>query len=170
MTTPQAGQPSPEKQALIEAFDQVIKADANQKERVTIPQRKPRDWPLHPVALLALLLLAGVGVGLFVTKPAWLFDRGMPVESTAMQDASLRLGMAMQYQRIERYRQANGKLPAALSDVGPPMQGITYQRAGGDRYILRGRNGGVSLEFRSGDSMRDFVGSSYTLIQGRGQR
>ena len=50
------------------------------------------------------------------------------------------------------------------------MQGITYERAGSDQFVLRGRNGGVSLVLRSTDPVREFVGSSYTLIQGRGQR
>ena len=111
-----------------------------------------------------------MGAWVAVARPPWIFDRGMPVENAAMQDASLRLAMVMQFQRIERYREANRRLPASLSDVGPPMQGITYERAGSDQFVLRGRNDGVSLVLRSTDPVREFVGSSYTLIQGRGQR
>lgn len=169
-TTAAPGAPSAEKQALIEAFDQVIKADTEQRERAPEVQRAPRRWPLHPVAVLALLLLAGVGAWIGATRPSWLLERGMPVENAAMQDASLRLAMAMQFQRIERYRSTNRRLPASLAEVGPPMQGITYERAGSDQYVLRGRNGGASLMLRSTDPVKEFVGSSYTLIQGRGQR
>jgi hypothetical protein len=94
----------------------------------------------------------------------------MPPENAALQDASLRLGMAMQFQRIDRYRQANGRLPQSLDEVGAPMQGITYERVGADQFVLRGRNGGVSLTLRSTDPVREFVANSYTVIQRRGQR
>ena len=169
-TATAAGAPSAEKQALLEAFDQVIKADTEQRERTPEVRRAPRRWPLHPVAVLALLVLAGVGGWIGVTRPPWLFERGLPVENAALQDASLRLAMAMQFQRIERYRTTYRRLPASLGEVGPPMQGITYERAGSDQYVLRGRNGGASLMLRSTDPVGEFVGSSYTLIQGRGQR
>ena len=78
--------------------------------------------------------------------------------------------MAMQYQRLERFRQANGRLPQSLAEVGEPMQGIGYERVGADQFVLRGRTGGVSLQLRSTDSVRDFVANSYTVIQRRGQR
>jgi hypothetical protein len=168
-TQPSPGAPTPEKQALLEAFDQVIKADAEQRGKPA-DLRRQRKWVLHPVAMLALLVLFGTVGYLGAVRPAWLFERGMPPENAALQDASLRLGMAMQYQRIDRYRQANGRLPQSLDEVGAPMQGITYERVGADQFVLRGRNGTVSLTLRSTDPVREFVANSYTVIQRRGQR
>ncbi len=166
---PAPGAPTPEKQALLDAFDQVIKADAEQRGKPAERSRQ-RKWLLHPVAMLALLVLFTTVGYLGFVRPPWLFDRGAPPENAAVQDASLRLGMAMQYQRLERFRQANGRLPQSLAEVGEPMQGISYERVGADQFVLRGRNGGVSLQLRSTDSVRDFVANSYTVIQRRGQR
>ena len=168
-TQPSPGAPTPEKRALLDAFDQVIKADAEQRGKPA-DRRRQRKWLLHPIAMLALLVLFGTIGYLGVVRPPWLFERGMPPENATLQDASLRLGMAMQYQRIDRYRQANGRLPQSLDDVGAPMQGITYERVGADQFVLRGRNGTVSLTLRSTDPVREFVANSYTVIQRRGQR
>lgn len=168
-TQPSPGAPTPEKRALLDAFDQVIKADAEQRGKPA-DRRRQRKWLLHPIAMLALLVLFGTIGYLGAVRPPWLFERGMPPENAALQDASLRLGMAMQYQRIDRYRQANGRLPQSLDDVGAPMQGITYERVGADQFVLRGRNGTVSLTLRSTDPVREFVANSYTVIQRRGQR
>ena len=168
-TQPSPGAPTPEKRALLDAFDQVIKADAEQRGKPA-DRRRQRKWLLHPIAMLALLVLFGTIGYLGVVRPPWLFERGMPPENATLQDASLRLGMAMQYQRIDRYRQANGRLPQSLDDVGAPMQGITYERVGADQFVLRGRNGTVSLTLRSTDPVREFVANSYSVIQRRGQR
>jgi hypothetical protein len=168
-TQPSPGAPTPEKRALLDAFDQVIKADAEQRSRLP-DRRRQRKWILHPIAMLAMLVLFGTIGYLGAVRPPWLFERGMPPENAALQDASLRLGMAMQFQRIDRYRKANGRLPQSLGDVGAPMQGITYERVGADQFVLRGRNGTVSLTLRSTDPVREFVANSYTVIQRRGQR
>lgn len=168
-TQPAPGAPTPEKQALIDAFDQVIKADAEQRGK-TADRRRGEKWVLHPVAVLALFVLVATVAYIGIARPPWLFERGMPPENAALQDASLRLGMAMQYQRVDRYRQANGRLPQSLDEVGAPMQGISYERVGADQFVLRGRNGAVSLTLRSTDPVREFVANSYTVIQRRGQR
>ncbi len=168
-TQPPPGAPTPEKQALLDAFDQVIKADAEHRGKPAERSRS-RRWALHPVAFLALLVLVGTASYIGIVRPPWLFERGMPPENATLQDASLRLGMAVQFQRIERYRQVNGRLPQSLDEVGTPMQGISYERTGADQFVLRGRNGPLSLVLRSTDPVREFVANSYTVIQRRGQR
>lgn len=171
MTTPtQAGAPSPEKQALIDAYDQVLRADAEKRGHDASRKRSRRRFPIHPVAVLCLLVWAVTGAYLISTRPAWLFDRGMPTESPAIQEASLRLAMAMKAEQIERFRQRQGgRLPATLEELGPATAGITYQRTGNE-YVLRGVNGNASLMLRSTDPIRPFVGNSFVVIQRRGQR
>ena len=172
MTTPtQAGTPSPEKQALIDAYDQVIRVDAERRgQDAATPRRSRRRWPLHPVAMVCLVVWAVTGAYIVSTRPSWVFARGMPTESPAIQEASLRLAMAMKAEQIERFRQRqNGRLPSTLDEVGPVTEGISYQRAGND-YVLRGVNGAASLVLRSTDPIRPFVGNSFVVIQRRGQR
>jgi hypothetical protein len=170
MTSPaQAGAPSPEKQALIEAFDEVIRADVERRGQPS-GRRSKRRWPIHPVAVACLVIWAVTGAYLISTRPSWLFDRGMPTESPAIQEASLRLAMAMKAEQIERFRQRQGgRLPATIDEVGPVIRGISYERVGND-FVLRGVNGSASLMLKSTDPIRAFVGNSYVVIQGRGQR
>lgn len=170
MTSPTHGAPTPEKKALIEAFDQVLKADAEKRDQDAAPPKRVRKWPLHPIAVLSLLLLAGVGAYLTVTRPVWLFERGLPAESSEIQDASLRLAMALQFQRIERFRSEHGRLPRSLAEAGEPLAGVTYRQTGGGQFVLSGVNGSVSLVLRSTESVRAFVANSYVTIQRRGQR
>jgi len=163
-------QPSPEKQALISAFDEVLKADAEQREKgQSAPRPAPRRRLLHPVASLSLLVLLAVGVYLGVTRPDWLFARGVPQETTAIQEASLRLAMSMQFQRIERFRNQSGRLPTTIEEAGPPVMGIRYQARHPDGFTLTGTSGGVTLTLESTESLEAFVGNSYAVIERRGQ-
>jgi hypothetical protein len=76
----------------------------------------------------------------------------------------------MKAEQIERFRQRQGgRLPATIDEVGPVIRGISYERVGND-FVLRGVNGSASLMLKSTDPIRAFVGNSYVVIQGRGQR
>jgi hypothetical protein len=161
--------PTPEKQALLEAFDQVIKADAEKREK-DVPARPPRRRLLHPLVWGCLFALALVGLYLVVSRPAWLFERHAPVESVAIQEASLRLAMSMQFQRIERFRRDSGRLPTTIEEAGPPIAGIRYQARHPDGFTLTGTNGALTLTLTSGQSLRAFVGNSFEIIEGRDQR
>ena len=172
MTTPaQQNQPSPEKQALIEAYEKVLVADAakREKEQATRPAGPPRRR-LHPVVVLSLLILVGVGAYVGIARPAWIFERGAPAEPVSMQEASLRLAMAMQFQRIERFRAQSGRLPTTMEEAGPVMPGIRYQARHPDGFTLTGTNGTVTLTLQSTASLSAFVGNSYEMIQGRAEQ
>lgn len=172
MTTPaQQNQPSPEKQALIDAFEKVLQADAEKREKDQVARPAgPRRRRLHPVALLSLLILVAVAAYIGLARPAWIFERGAPAEPVSMQEASLRLGMAMQFQRIERYRAQSGRLPTTMEEAGPVMPGIRYQARHPDGFTLTGTNGAVTLTLQSTESLTAFVGNSYELIQGRAEQ
>ncbi len=172
MTTPaQQNQPSPEKQALIDAFEKVLQADAEKREKdqAAQPAGPPRRR-LHPVALLSLLILVAVAAYVGVARPSWLFERGAPSEPVSMQEASLRLAMAMQFQRIERFRAQSGRLPTTIEEAGPVLPGIRYQARHPDGFTLTGTNGTVALTLQSTESLAAFVGNSYELIQGRAEQ
>jgi hypothetical protein len=172
MTTPaQQNQPSPEKQALIEAYEKVLLADAEKREKdnAAKPAGPPRRRT-HPVVLLSLLVLVVVGAYAVFARPAWLFERGAPAEPVSIQEASLRLAMAMQFQRIERFRTQSGRLPTTVEEAGPAMPGVRYQARHPDGFTLTGSNGSVTLTLQSSEPLAAFVGNSYELIQGRAER
>ena len=172
MTTPaQQNQPSPEKQALIDAYEKVILADTEKREKdAAVRPAGPPRRRTHPIVLLSLLVLVIVGAYVVIARPPWIFERGVPAEAPPIQEASLRLAMAMQFQRIERYRSQSGRLPATIEEAGPAMPGIRYQARHPDGFTLTGTNGSVTLTLQSTESLTAFVRNSYELIQGRSQQ
>lgn len=168
MTTPASpGNPSPEKRALIAAYEEAVKS-GSERAAVTAPPRRRRG--LHPVATLALVVLVGVLAWLAVAQPDWIFHRGMPPQSPAVREASLRLAMALQYQRIERFRDSAGRLPAQLAETGPSLGNLTYTTTQFGGFVLEGADSEFHLTLRSGDSLRAFVGKSYETLDQRGTR
>ena len=168
MTHP-PGQPSPEKRALIEAYDHAVKTEeerAAERRAAPPPPRRGPSWTV----ILSTFVLVALLVWLAVERPAWLLDRGMPAESAEVRDASLRLAMAMQFNRVRRYQDSAGRLPARLEETGPVLEGIRYEAGPGSTFTLVGRNGPHELTLRSTDTVRVFVGDSYTVLEGRAAR
>lgn len=172
MTTPaQQNQPSPEKQALIDAYEKVLLADAEKREKDQAARPAgPLKRRMHPVAGLSLLVLVLVAGYVGLARPSWIFERGAPAEPASIQEASLRLAMAMQFQRIERFRAQSGRLPTTMEEAGAVMPGVRYQARHPDGFTLTGTNGTVTLTLQSTESVSAFVGNSYELIQGRAEQ
>ena len=160
------GPPTPEKKALLEAYEQAIKSP-----HAPEPSSRPRrSGGLHPLTLVSLAALVALAAWLAIARPGFVFERGAPDEPRAVRDASLRLAMAMQYQRVHRFRDSTGALPQKLSDVGPVVSAIRYEPIPPDQFTLVGENGDVVLTLRSNDVLRDFVGSAYQVLESRGAR
>lgn len=156
------GPPSPEKRALLEAYDEALKSRPTDAR-----PRGPRRGP-HPATWLSLLVLAGVLGYLWMARPDWVFHRGMPAQSAAVREASLRLAMALQYQRIARFQDSAGHLPARLADTGIPVGNLTYTPTQFGEFVLEGADSELHLTLRSGDSVAAFVGNSYDVLSRRG--
>lgn len=165
-TPPPSGPPTPEKKALLEAYEQALKSPHSPE-----PQSRPRKGGgLHPLTLVALAALIALAAWLAIARPGFVFERGAPDEPRAVRDASLRLAMAMQFQRVQRFRDSTGALPERLTDVGPVVSAIRYEPIPPDQFTLVGENGDVVLTLRSDDVLRDFVGSAYQVLESRGAR
>jgi hypothetical protein len=166
-TPPPSGSPTPEKKALLDAYEEALKAP----RAPDAPPRRPRsDGGLHVLTLIAIAALVGLAAWLAIARPGFVFERGAPNEPRAVRDASLRLAMAMQYQRVLRYRDSTGGLPDRLTEVGPVVSGVRYEPIPPDQFTLVGENGDVVLTLRSTDQLRDFVGSAYQVLESRGAR
>jgi len=165
MTVPGSAGPTPEKRALLEAYEVALKAGSEREAAAAAapPPRRRRS----PVLILSLVLLGLTLAYLAIARPAWLaINRRIP-ESAEVQDASLRLGLAMQAQRIRRFQRANGRLPATLAEAGAPTEGIRYEPVPPAAFALHGENGAARLTLRSTDSLDAFVGRSFQIIQRR---
>lgn len=168
------GQPTPEKQALLAAYEQVLKSEAERRTQAG-SQRPARPKGagaarrrMHLVTVLALIVLAAVGAHLAIVKPAWVFGATMPPQTAAVTEASLRLALSLQRQRIERFRAAESRLPFALEEAGAVVEGIEYELTP-DGYELVAMHESRRLTLRSGDSIEEFLGDSYEVIQQRGR-
>ncbi len=148
-----------DRRALLEAYQEVIRTtkDKPAVRGETGPDRRPY-W------LTAGLLIAALSA-LLVFQPRWMFNRP-PDEPPNLKEASLRVRMYLEIDRIERFKQAKGKLPANLPEAGGDSVGMVFEPRG-EGYVLTGYNGPLSLRYTSGSSPEAFLGNSYRLIQGR---
>jgi hypothetical protein len=161
--------PTAQKQALLEAFDTVLKQQAEAREaelRETEARRRARRRVRPTIALAAVLSLVLCSY-LYIERPEWLFPSASPPESVAIKEASLRIGMANAAQHVELYRHRTGKVPATLAEAGTRVQGMVYQPVGADGWRLVGTNAGIELTLSSQDSLSRFLGNSFELIARR---
>ena len=167
-TSPANASASPEKKALLEAFDTVLKTAAEERELERLAaeaRRRNRGVSRLPLVVCTVILTFG-SVYLYVERPEWIFPVASPPESPAVRQASLRISVANAAQHIERYRQQRGQLPATLGQAGANGAGISYQPTAAG-YQLEGESEGTRVSFTSGESLTRFVGNSFEVIARR---
>jgi hypothetical protein len=156
---------SPEKQALLNAYEDVLKSEAERRaEGHARPKRRA------PIGLIGLCILGILGGTALITQPAWLFTPPPPPESPAVRDASLRIALYITAQRLAQYRSAHGHLPATLKELNTSVPaGVAYRR-GDSTFVLQATADDVSLTLRSTDSLPLFLGRSFRVLAERGKR
>ncbi len=160
---------SQQKQALLEAFDSVLKKQAEEREaaqREAEARRRSRNRVRPGVWALTTAALSLCGY-LYIQQPDWLFPTSTPPESVAIKEASLRIGMANVAQHLEQFRGRTGTLPQTLLEAGAEVEGITYQPLDSTAWRLLGSHAGIELTLASGEPLSRFVGNSFEVIAGR---
>jgi hypothetical protein len=163
---------TPEKKALLEAFDTVLKTQADEREaqRLEAEARRLARARSRPVMWVCAAVVLFVSAYLWIEQPEWVFPNRAVPESMAVKDASLRIAIANAAQHVERFRQRKGRLPATLEEAGAHGDGFTYERGGGGSgWRLTGQNGGVRLTLASADPLAKFLGNSFEIISRRGR-
>lgn len=161
---------SPEKKALLEAFDTVLKTKAEEREAelAAAEARRRGRGTSRLLMVVCLTILAFVSVYLYVERPDWIFPTAPPPESVAVREASLRITMATAAQHVERYRQQTGQLPRTLKQAGAYGEGVSYHRTA-TGYRLEGEVDEVRVTFDSAEPLARFVGNSFKVISRRGR-
>jgi hypothetical protein len=162
---------TPEKKALLEAFDDVMKNQAAEREaelRAAEARRKGRTR-LGALAWTSLAVLVLVSGYLWVERPDWVFPPAIQPESPELRQASLRIGVATAAQHIKRFQRKSGRLPETLTEAGVSTDGISYQRLGPDAYRLEATEGDLRISLGSHDSIPIFLGNSFRVIGQRSQ-
>jgi hypothetical protein len=80
------------------------------------------------------------------------------------EDASLRLAMYFQAQKIEQFLLDTGSVPEVLEEAGPPFQGMEYIRLTSSDYRILGRTGRVTLSYSSAESLVVFLGAGQSVL------
>ena len=161
--------PTAQKQALLEAFDTVLKqqAEAREAELREAEARRRAQRRVRPAIAAAAVLAMVLCSYLYIERPEWIFPTAAIPESVAIKEASLRIGMANVAQHLERHRQRTGTVPRSLAEAGARVQGMTYEAQGSDAWRLVGTNGGVELTLTSHDSLPRFLGNSFEVVSRR---
>jgi len=149
---------------LLEAYQNLVRSE--QDRRVSETHAAPES-PGGRVFWIITLTLIVVLASLLTIQPAWLFTKPVP-ESPALMDASLRVRMFVEIERIEQFRRDSLRLPATLAEAGIGTDGLTYEVEDG-RYTLTGVNGDRALAYSSDMPRETFLGDSYRLIRERGR-
>ena len=154
------------KQELVEAYRQVINAEVEKRQKVKAERNAP---PKPQYGRLAMAILMPVtAVWMWVAPQPWL-DEKPQQPSRGVMEASLRLTMYLEAQRLEQFKTDSGYYPDKLSRIGYVPEGLTYKLVGPTRYLLRGVNGPVSVGLESGTVLATFLGGSLDTLNFRGR-
>ena len=157
-----------QKRALLEAFDTVLKTQAEEREaeRAAAEASRRGRGVSRLLIVVCTTLLVFIAVYLYVERPDWVFPAPPPPESVAVREASLRIMVANAAQHVERFHQQTGKWPTTLQQAGAHGAGIRYERTGGG-YRLEGESGEVRVRFDSAEPLARFIGNSFEVISRR---
>lgn len=171
-TTPNASTPpstSVEKKALLDAFDTVLKTQAEERDASArdLEARRLAGASSRPLLAMCTAILLVVGGYLAIAQPSWVFAPRPTPESLAIKEASLRISMANAAQHVQRFRAQTGRLPRTLAEAGAREGELTYKELGATGYRIVGENGATTVTLSSEDSLATFLGSSFQIIARR---
>lgn len=143
-------------------------AEAAVSDRSVTPEA-PRRPPAHRSRLVVggVILIALLGTYISVLRPEWVFTATPVVESPQIVEASLRLAMVRERQRVEEFVRTRGRLPATLAEAGGTLAGAGLVAGPERSFLLTAPLGGDTLELRSTDQLEPFLGNSLQVILSR---
>ena len=159
--TPSTPTGTPDRKALVEAFQDVVRTEK---------EKKAGD--MHPVSeksyvfSVVMAVLAVASVAILVVQPAWLFPKAVE-QPAALREASLRVRMYVEIDKIGRYKVAKGKYPETLADAAVDTTGLKYVVSGSDFTLTGADRKGLSLTYYSTTPPKEFLGNAYSFISSR---
>jgi outer membrane receptor protein involved in Fe transport len=160
---------TPQKKALLDAFDTVLRTAVEEREleRLAADARRRNRGISRLLLVVCTTVIIFVLVYLYVERPEWAFPAPTAPESTAVRQASLRITIANAVQHVERYRQQRGALPSTLEQAGANGAGLIFNTTSDGGYRVLGDGDGVQIMFSSGESLTRFIGNSFEVISRR---
>lgn len=148
-------------ETLLEVLEQQAAQEREVRELEARSRVRKRESRV-PWWVAAVLLVATGWIWLF--PPSFLRVDQPPPQPLAREEAALRFAIWVQAQRIEVYRRAEGELPAALEEAGPPLPGMSYVRLSPGLYQLTGSTDRQALTYRSDLPLEEFVGEGADVL------
>ncbi|MFN2315499.1 MAG: hypothetical protein ABR551_10705 [Gemmatimonadales bacterium] len=146
------------KEDLLQAAEAAVGQD---RSRVGGQEGTQTRWGIIGWGLVLLAVLTG---WLFGTRPEWVFTPPLAAEAPEVTAASMRLALVRERQRVERYREQHGRLPATLAEAGSTLPNIDIAASPNGSYLLRAVEGPTALELHSSESIEAFLGNSLQVI------
>lgn len=148
-----------ERQKLIAEYEESLRSASAQRvaARADGERRRSRRRFLGLLALVVLL------VYLAFLPPAWFQPAPLPVPTAEHNEAGNRMAIFLEVQRIEQFRAKTGRLPTTLDEAGEPLPGLQYQVRSDGGYTVSAP-GQPGLQYRSGEDMGAFLGSSASIL------
>jgi len=148
---------------IADALADVMK-DQAEKAKVRKQAPAPRSRGTSPLKWGLLLALAGLSAYLWLAPPDWLLPSPPEPPPPALQEAGLRMEIALQARSVEAFREARGRLPESLQEAGDPYAEVEYARLDGGRYVLWMEGEVGRVEYDSRASLDEFLGDARRII------
>lgn len=113
---------------------------------------------------LALGIATVVSLWIWRWPPGFLVIAPPGPPPVAQEEATLRLVMYFQAQKIEQYLLDTGRVPLSIDDAGPVFRGMEYIRLTNSDYRILGRTGRVTLSYSSVEPLDTFVGDGASVL------
>jgi hypothetical protein len=155
-----------QKRALLEAAQAAVE-DAREKELAR--RRGGSTRTSRTIVTVLGVSLFGMGIYLLAARPAWFFTPPPAPETMEIREASVRLMLVREAERVKRYRAEHGRFPATLAEAGSPVRGLLFETRGDTAFRVMSPWGDGTIGLSSSDSVGSFLGNSLRIIVSRGR-
>jgi hypothetical protein len=155
MTTPARPTPKANVAALVTEIMEEAKKNAEQPA-----PSKSRLIPSYIAAGLVFALCAWA----WIAPPDWLVPTPIAAPSREYREASARVALALNAQRIDAYRSAHGRLPRTKQEVGIAGDQFSYDATDSLTFELTARVDGTPVTYKSTQPRDRYLAEAMTAL------
>ena len=114
--------------------------------------------------LSTLAVATAFSVYVWFGSPRWLEPDPIPLPTLEAEEDLVRSAILLQAERIQAYREENGRLPAFLMEAGPVLPGVRYDRLDSRTFRIHGSGERLSFTYSSGEPMDEYQASLEAIL------
>jgi hypothetical protein len=108
------------------------------------------------------VLAVTVALWIVFSPPDWLPRSVVDRRSPEQRQQGMRMVLAMEAARITAFRDAEGRLPASLGEVGGDARSVQYRAINATEFTLTTADGAASARYTSAQSLSELLGGTGT--------